>query len=426
MYFFKYDSDSSDLLLKNRVKYFNAIYIASILAVGFYIFKYNFHYHFYQYNKILIPPFLLYLLTPLYYKKTKNILITQIILYTIPSLELIFLVWTAGGLQAPGVFWLTAISLTAGIFFGAYGNYVGTLTIALALLTYWLTEKAGVNPNFIKDFGIYESEKRLNLFSFLIYSAAVTHYFIKNEKKRIGEVQESKAEVESLLRILIHDVATPLTVVQMETFRLKKNFSQEELRPSITRIERSAENLSAMLTQIRELKSLKDGKAFIITTSISVNDLVLEAIDLLQMRIEEKNIKLNVKLPIENIKIDGSAVPFRNIVVMNLLTNAIKFSSDGAPLSLTVASDSTHVEIRVQDFGVGIPPEILAKIFSMNSHTTRTGTKGEKGTGYGMPLVKEYVTKMHGTIEIESHVTPAVNQLQGTLITMRFPLGKLA
>lgn len=424
MQFFKPLNDDGDLLLKNRIKYFNALFVISAITVGFYILKYNFQYKFYYYNWQLIPPYLLYLATPLIYRRTQNLLLTEILLYTIPSLELIFLVWTAGGMQAPGVFWLSAVPLTAGIFFGRYGNFIGAATVLLAVAFYYTCDYWGMSPNFIRDLNIYDVEKRMNTLFFLAYSATVTHYFVTAEEKMIGEIQDSKQEVENLLRILIHDVATPLTVVQMEAFRLKKKVEQPDLLTSVSRIERSTENLNAILAQIREFKSLKDGKVFLKPHPIHINALIHEAIDQLKVRLEDKNMRIELSMPSEDVYIEGASVPFRNIIVMNLLTNAIKFSPEGSKIDLTVSKNQAEIVLKVRDYGLGIPPHILENLFSMSAQTSRLGTRGEKGTGYGMPLVKEYVQKMHGRIEVVSNEVAGVNQLQGTEVTLRFPLGQ--
>lgn len=424
MQFFRPIGNDDDLLLRNRIKYFNALYVISAITVGFYILKYNFQYKFYHYNWYLIPPYVAYLFIPLIYRASKNLLLTQIMLYIIPSLELIFLVWTAGGMQAPGVFWLSGIPLTAGIFFGRYGNFIGALTIAGAVAFYYLCDYLGVSPNFIRDLNIYDNEKRMNTLFFLAYSATVTHYFVTAEEKMIAEIQDSKHEVENLLRILIHDVATPLTVVQMEAFRLKKKLEQSDLLVSVSRIERSTENLNAILAQIREFKSLKDGKIFLKPHPIHINSLIQESVDQLKIRLDDKNISMNLEIPNEDVYIDGASVPFRNIIIMNLLTNAIKFSPEGSRIDLSIQKNESEVRIAIRDYGLGIPPHILQNLFSMSAQTTRLGTRGEKGTGYGMPLVKEYVVKMNGTIEVESNEVAGVNQLQGTLVTLKFPLGK--
>ncbi len=90
------------------------------------------------------------------------------------------------------------------------------------------------------------------------------------------------------------------------------------------------------------------------------------------------------------------------LIVRNLLANAIKYTKPGGHIELCCSEIGSEVMIEVRDNGVGIPEEKLAKLFSAQTHFSTPGTQGEKGTGLGLLLVKELVEKNGGRITVES------------------------
>ena len=77
-------------------------------------------------------------------------------------------------------------------------------------------------------------------------------------------------------------------------------------------------------------------------------------------------------------------------ILSNLITNAIKFSHDGSTISLFTEKTGDKIEIDIKDEGIGIPGNLLEGIFSPKNRISRKGTNSERGTGYGLLLVKKY------------------------------------
>ena len=108
-------------------------------------------------------------------------------------------------------------------------------------------------------------------------------------------------------------------------------------------------------------------------------------------------------------------------VLNNLISNSIKFSHPGSSIDITVteeAGDLTHIAVR--DYGVGMNEELLAKIFDTGEPTSHVGTAGEKGTGFGMPVVKSYMKLYGGDIKIKSWPETQYPENCGTEITLVF------
>lgn len=104
-------------------------------------------------------------------------------------------------------------------------------------------------------------------------------------------------------------------------------------------------------------------------------------------------------------------------VVMNLLTNAIKYSPEADRIVVRTTCDEEHVLVAVQDFGIGIPQADQPHIFDRFYRVTADGREGYPGLGLGLYIAAEFVKRHHGTIRVESELG------QGTTIAFSLPLG---
>ena len=134
--------------------------------------------------------------------------------------------------------------------------------------------------------------------------------------------------------------------------------------------------------------------------------LLIDAIDDVKTQmlflIQKKNIRIEMNVE-KNQKVFADEGMLKT-VFRNLLSNSIKFSSPGGKVVLSSIERDTFIEVSVKDFGVGIDPVILPKLFDLNANISTSGTLGENGTGLGLILVKEFVEKHGGKIWVESEV----------------------
>jgi signal transduction histidine kinase len=108
-----------------------------------------------------------------------------------------------------------------------------------------------------------------------------------------------------------------------------------------------------------------------------------------------------------------------NLVLRNLLSNAIKFTPESGSICIEAREMRSHIEVLVQDTGTGISPEGLRKLMDANYYTTR-GTVGEAGTGLGLMLCKEFLSRNGGEMRIESE--PG----KGSTVSFTLPKGGVA
>ena len=116
----------------------------------------------------------------------------------------------------------------------------------------------------------------------------------------------------------------------------------------------------------------------------------------------------------EDVFINGNSKMIET-VIRNLVSNAIKFTPKGGTITITTVKAGDTVRLVVEDTGVGIAPDRLEQIFKLESSQSTRGTNGESGSGLGLALCKEFITKNNGSIRVESQLE------KGTRFIVEFP-----
>jgi signal transduction histidine kinase len=132
---------------------------------------------------------------------------------------------------------------------------------------------------------------------------------------------------------------------------------------------------------------------------IDLHRIVDENVQLLSS-LQTKKIKLNNHIPEDTLGFaDSNTI---NLVIRNLLTNAIKFTNDGGDVNINAEGNGNEWIIGVQDTGIGMKRDVLQMLFDKTAPYTTRGTANEKGTGLGLILCKEFIEKNGGRIWVES------------------------
>lgn len=132
----------------------------------------------------------------------------------------------------------------------------------------------------------------------------------------------------------------------------------------------------------------------------NVANIINDNISFFSLNAEEKKISLHYKGSDELPAFADTDII--NIVIRNLLSNALKFTPPGGEITIKGREKGDYIGVSVTDNGVGLNAEDMKKILRPDQHFTTRGTKGEKGTGLGLMLCKEFVEKIGGTISVES------------------------
>jgi len=173
-----------------------------------------------------------------------------------------------------------------------------------------------------------------------------------------------------------------------------------------------------IINLVRDMRSAEEKEIRLETVNLA--EALQISTDILGQRFAAKQLQLIVNIPTDlQIKVEKTS--FINSVLNNLFTNAIKFSNPGSAIEVQAEKSAPWIRLSIQDHGIGIPPELLTRIFDINLSTSRSGTSGEKGNGFGMPMVKKFINAYNGGIEIVSSEKTAENPRHGTRITLFLP-----
>ena len=241
-----------------------------------------------------------------------------------------------------------------------------------------------------------------------------------NEKNE--SLRESLHENRNLLRVISHDLNNYLSV-DMASARigLRMTNLDEKLKAQWERVLRAGQSQVDLVDHVVNLEAYKSGKKVFVAESVKLADILRMMKFAFEDKILHKEINLMVDFTCDpDIYVMVDPTPFLNSVINNVMSNAIKFSEHGGDIKVTIAQKGNDVLIGIRDYGIGIPKKLLREMYSVDVKTTRLGTEGERGTGFGMPLVKSYLEKMNGSIEVIS-VTSEFGPDHGTTITISVP-----
>ncbi|WP_421773906.1 tetratricopeptide repeat protein [Gracilimonas sp.] len=220
---------------------------------------------------------------------------------------------------------------------------------------------------------------------------------LEAQKEELIEANKAK---DKLFAIIAHDLRTPMSSMQGILHLLKDNvISKEEITQLIPELEMSIQkNVHVMEDLLAWAKDQLSGVKMEISP-INVHNVVDEIVSTHAFIANKKGVKVHHHIPEgEHVLADQNAL---QLVVRNVISNSIKFTSKGDEIEIKTEPASHNMKIIIKDTGIGIPEEESDKVFSTKAWT-REGTNKEKGTGFGLSLSKEFVERMNGKIWFES------------------------
>lgn len=229
-------------------------------------------------------------------------------------------------------------------------------------------------------------------------------------------IQRQNEQNNELLQVLCHDLMNPIG--SLSGLLCLGEDHPEVLVDHRQLVSESVNNLMEMISLVRDLRAIDDGKIEIQLAPIYLRPAVENSLSILAHRMKEKEITTSISIP-EEMTINAERTSFINSVLSNLITNAIKFSFPGSSIKITADElDEEYMTLTIEDNGIGIPPDLVPDLFSVNKATSRKGTLEESGTGYGLPLVKKFVTLYDGEISVFSVEKKAGLKHHGTKIIL--------
>lgn len=207
-------------------------------------------------------------------------------------------------------------------------------------------------------------------------------------------------EKKDFTMLISHDLRSPVNK-SISLLSLLKIEDDEQTRMDI--INKIESSLNEQLGLLEELLILFESQ-YTVSESLEkeefpFNKLIEDTLKKVDYRLKEKQLKVNYENTDKLIKINEKL--FKH-VLLNILTNAIKFSYDNSQIDITLKSDSNFDIIEIKDYGKGFEPHVAEKIFEKFTRFGQKGVKGEKSTGLGLYLTKQIILNHGGSISAVS------------------------
>ena len=237
------------------------------------------------------------------------------------------------------------------------------------------------------------------------------------------KAEQSNHAKSSFLSNMSHDIRTPMNAIIGYTELARRNgVSETMLREYLRKIEASSHHLLALINDVLEMSRIESGKMELEPTAIDLAALLGEVHDMFATATAVKKIDLVVdssRLVHSAVMCDKNRL---NRVLLNLVSNAIKFTPEGGRITITAVQlgdadrDDGLYELRVKDTGIGMSPQFAEHVFEAFEREKTSTVSGTQGTGLGMSITKSIVELMKGEISVKTE------QGKGTEFTIRVAL----
>lgn len=219
-------------------------------------------------------------------------------------------------------------------------------------------------------------------------------------EKRSGELEQLNQVKDKFFSIISHDLRSPINALAGLLDLMDRGaIRPEDMGKNVHELKARFNHARTLLNNLLDWTLLQMDKLSLQPAKIDLHKVGNENIQMLGS-VQEKKIEIKNKIAEGTIAFaDSNTI---NLVIRNLVTNAIKFTNEGGHISLHAEDKGKLWSVSVQDDGVGMKPEVLKMLFDKTSPYSTRGTANEKGTGLGLILCKEFVEKNGGTISVVS------------------------
>ena len=295
--------------------------------------------------------------------------------------------------------------------------------------SYTLEVRAMSNGNFSKKSTIIHIKVcdpwYASTWAFLLYfltAAGIILYIIyRYERHRKEDLEETKMQ---FLINATHDIRSPLTLIMGPLNKLKTRITDAESKQDIDTIDRNAQRLLLLVNQILDERKIDKDQMHLHCQKTDLKEFLRGIMSLYNFNAQERSITLSLKED-ESLKEEGNLqvwidrINFDK-VISNLLSNAMKYTSDGGEITLIIGKNKESAIIKVEDTGIGLKEEKTDRLFERFYQGNNNSDIHIEGTGIGLNLCRALV-KMHGGAIRAYNRTDGI---KGSCFEVNIPLGK--
>ena len=239
---------------------------------------------------------------------------------------------------------------------------------------------------------------------------------LQQSEMQLNELNQAKDRIFS---IIAHDLRSPLGSVLSLASLLHDDASRmkaDEVTEIVGMIRNSIRNTLGLLDNLLSWSRSQTGRLKVNPQTFSLTDLVKKVYALNEDTAKIKQLRLLDHVAVET-KVHTD-LDLLQIVLQNLVTNAIKFSFPHGQIAISAFAEGEEMLIQVSDLGRGMDAEECDRLFQLTTNTSRPGTNNEKGSGLGLILCYELMLKLGGSIAVQSALG------LGSTFTLRMPTSK--
>jgi len=222
------------------------------------------------------------------------------------------------------------------------------------------------------------------------------------DPQRMESLEQRERQTNEFLAMLGHELRNPLAPIRNALSLMSMQSADESTREwARAVIDRQVTQLTRLVDDLLDVARITSGKIDLKKEQVELNAAVLRAVDSSQSVAKARQQVLDVQISKAHLLVDGDLVRLSQIV-LNLLNNAIKYTPDGGRIAVSVARDGDWAVLRVKDTGIGIPSELLPKVFDLFVQGERSLARTEGGLGIGLTIVRKLVALHGGTVSARS------------------------
>ena len=233
----------------------------------------------------------------------------------------------------------------------------------------------------------------------------------REEAERVGRLKDE------FLATVSHELRTPLnSILGWATLLRRLDTRSDDHLRGLETIERNARVQGQIIGDLLDMSRIISGKVQLDVQPLDLNEVLHAALDAVKLSMEAKKLRVRVTLDARAGRLRGDPGRLQQ-VFWNLLTNAVKFTPSGGRIDVVMERVNSHVEVSIEDTGIGIKPEFLAFVFDRFRQADASTTRRHGGLGLGLSIVKHLVELHGGSVRVKSP-----GEGQGTTFVVALPI----
>ena len=293
-----------------------------------------------------------------------------------------------------------------------YQNYIHTYDSLFTVLQFQTLSEVKVRFSMMEKLNSVnqdlKSKQRDQIYAAVIILLLIVFSIVLFFRNRIiarlsSELLKSNQSKDKIFSIISHDLVSPFNVLLGASELLMEDIEAKDFDGAKEKgllVQQTSEETFYFISNLLNWSRSQQKNIHLNQEVFDISELMKKVKSTLSNQAKVKNIKVSIHAPAElNVKADKNLI---QIVLVNLLNNALKFTKIDGAINLSIEKQNDQVRVSVQDNGTGISPERLSQLFKGQSVDSLPGTNNERGTGLGLMLCKEFIEMHNSEIHVNS------------------------